>query len=227
MQYKSSKKILIDKRKLDTLLRLDCPKEIITDLIFENKLTLTGDSLIDDNLESLIDIKEFENWGGRRKGSGRPKKNQLENQDENQLENQDAIQDEDRDKDKDIEIDINKKIDYLTNPIINQVFNIYKTHCSNLTGLGKYYNRDVELKKQIGIYLEQTECNLDYFTRVCDIANRIKKIGSCKLDLKMVMNNHNGIYNGKYAEVDEDDDGYSSHDNSDWIRELEKKDGAL
>lgn len=112
MRYKKSKKILIDKRKLDTLLRLNCPKQILIDLIFENKLTLTGDSLIDDNLEALLEIKEFDNWGGSREGAGRKQKNQ----DENHLENQLEIQDEKHlkksrcfqvgDKDKDIDKDL-------------------------------------------------------------------------------------------------------------------------
>lgn len=117
MQYKTNIKLVIDKRKLETLLRLNCPKEILTDLIFEGKLTLTGDSLIDDNLESLMEIKEFNNWGGGREGAGRPKKiqvkNQVKNQDENQLEkdliffkcNQLADKDIDKDKDKDKDID--------------------------------------------------------------------------------------------------------------------------
>lgn len=70
MQYKSNTKILIDKRKFETLLRLNCPKQILIDLIFENKLSLTGDKLIDDNLESLIEEKEFRNWGGNRNPKG-------------------------------------------------------------------------------------------------------------------------------------------------------------
>lgn len=204
MRFKTTKKILIDKRKLDTLLRLNCPKKILMDLVLENKLTLTGDSLIDDNLESLIDIKEFENWGGCRKGSGRPKKNQLENQDENQLENQDANQvgdkDKDIDNDKDVDKDvINAKIDYYNNPIIEKVFEIYKSHCGNLIPLDRFYKRNIDLRKLVGSYLEQTESDLEYFTRVCDIANCIKKIGDTNVDLKTILRNHDGFYNGKYS----------------------------
>lgn len=105
MRYKTTKKILIDKMKLDILLRLNCPKDILIDLILYNKFTKTGDDLIDENLESLIDIKEFNNWGGKRPNSGRKNQveNQLENQDENHLENQDVNQDEDKDKDIDID----------------------------------------------------------------------------------------------------------------------------
>ena len=113
MQYKTTKKILIDKRKLDILLRLNCPKDVLYDVIIYNKITKTGDDLIDDNLESLIDIKEFSNWGGKRPNSGR--KNHLENQVENHLENQEVNQVVDKDKDIDKDNTTNKQIDTINN----------------------------------------------------------------------------------------------------------------
>lgn len=115
MQYKNSKKLLIDQRKLESLFRLGCPDKQIIDLLKTGTFESTGDSLIDDMLESLIDYRVFENWGGTRTGAGRKskksaKKNQLENQDDNQdekqLANQDAnhlacqVVDKDIDKDK-------------------------------------------------------------------------------------------------------------------------------
>lgn len=103
MQYKKNIKIVIDKRKLDLLIRLNCPKEIVFDAIVFNKITKVNDELIDDTLESLLDVKEFNNWGGRREGSGR--KNHLENQVENQLEKQDNNQVVDIDIDRDIDIE--------------------------------------------------------------------------------------------------------------------------
>ena len=216
MQYKKNIKIIIDKRKLDLLLRLNCPKKILYDAVINNKITKVGDELIDDTLESLIDVKEFSNWGGKRAGSGR--KNHLENHLENQKHNQVV----DKDIDKDIEIDKDIRIDYYSNPIIEQVFNIYKEHCTNLVNLDRFCKRNVELKKQIGLYLEQTESDLEYFARVCDIANSIKKIGSVNIDLKMILKNHDGFYNGKYQPIEEIDD-YTTHDDSDWLIELEKK----
>lgn len=127
MQYKKTIKILIDKRKLDILKRLNCPIENIIELILNNNLILTGDELIDENLETLIDYKEFENWGGKRKGSGRHKKNQLEIQDDNQLENQDINQVVDIDKDIDIDIDNNKN----NNKKIDIYINKYKVYFEN------------------------------------------------------------------------------------------------
>jgi len=114
MQYKRNYKILIDKRKLDTLIRLNCPKEILIDLILENKLTLTGDPLIDDNLESLLEIKEFKNWGGNRnpKGTNQYSLGQVDHQVDHQLDHgQDVGQvvDKDKDTDKDIDTHTNKK----------------------------------------------------------------------------------------------------------------------
>lgn len=112
MNFQKNTKISIDKRKLETLLRLGCQESIIWEYIKTGELKLTGDSLIDDNLETLIDIKVFDNWGGKRKGAGRKsqktlKKNQLEIQDDNQLENQDVIQVVDKDIDIDNNININ------------------------------------------------------------------------------------------------------------------------
>ena len=106
MRYKTNTKIIIDKRKLETLKRLNCPKEILIDLILENKLTLTGDSLIDDNLESLIEEKVFKNWGGNHNPKGN---NQYSLGQVDQLVDlgQDCGQVGDKDKDKDKDKDNN------------------------------------------------------------------------------------------------------------------------
>lgn len=98
MQYKNTKKIILDQRKLETLFRIGCPDNLIIELLKTGTFTPTGDSLIDDNLESLIDHKLFnnENWGGKRAGAGRPKNNQDKNQDEIQVEIQDRNQDTDK-----------------------------------------------------------------------------------------------------------------------------------
>lgn len=124
MQYKETKKIMIDQRKLETLFRIGCPDNLIIELLKTRTFTPTGDSLIDDNLESLLDYKYFVNngWGGKRNGAGRKsqktsKNNHLENQDENQVDNQDANQDIIKSVDKDIDID-NKKNKFNINSII-------------------------------------------------------------------------------------------------------------
>ena len=105
MQYQTNVKIVIDKRKLDTLIRLGVSDENLLSLLKTQRFEPTGDALIDEYLSTLVDVKEFSNWGGNRKNSGRkPKNNQLENQDDNQLENQDDcnLDDKDIDIDKDI-----------------------------------------------------------------------------------------------------------------------------
>ena len=101
MQYRSNTKLVIDKRKLDVLIRLNCPDEQLLQVIKTGQFTPTGDKLLDDTLECLVDIKEFDNWGGKRQGAGR-KKNQDENHLDNQLENQDANQVVDIDIDNNI-----------------------------------------------------------------------------------------------------------------------------
>ncbi|MBO7712295.1 MAG: hypothetical protein J6S85_01930 [Methanobrevibacter sp.] len=90
MQYKEATKIVIDKRKLEILIRLNCPDSVLLEILKTGTFTPTGDKLIDDTLECLIDIRCFDNWGGARNGAGRPRKNQ----DEFQVENQDEIQDD-------------------------------------------------------------------------------------------------------------------------------------
>lgn len=73
-------------------MRLGCPDDVLLKLLKTGEVTQTGDSLIDEYLESMVDIKEFSNWGGCRKNSGRKSKNnQLENQLEKQDDNQDSI----------------------------------------------------------------------------------------------------------------------------------------
>lgn len=208
MRYEKTVKIIIDKRKLDILIRLDCPKQNIIDLILENKLTFTGDKLIDENLETLIDIKEFHNWGGKRKGSGRPKNNQLENQDENQLENQDvnqlANQDinqvEDKDKDKDININnkTNNTIDIYCNKDFEKIFEMYKEYCNNLTPI-IFERRNKVILEKLRDFLEEINYDYDYFKKVCIKANSLKTICNMKIDFKMVINNHIGIMSDKYT----------------------------
>jgi len=101
MQYKNSQKIIIDKRKLDIILRFGNYDKQLLELIKTGTFTKTGDDLVDDTLDCLIDIKSFENWGGHREGAGRKPNNHLENQVDNQVENQDAIQVVDKDIDRD------------------------------------------------------------------------------------------------------------------------------
>lgn len=110
MQYKQNTKIIIDKRKLDILIRIGCPDDVLLNLIKTGSFEKTGDDLIDETLECLLDVKEFDNWGGCRKNAGRKRKknkvkeikiNHLENQDENQ------VVDKDIDIDKDIYINNN------------------------------------------------------------------------------------------------------------------------
>ena len=107
MQYKKNAKIIIDKRKFETLRRLNCPKEVIIDLIFDNVLNKTGDELIDDNLETLLEVKEFKNWGGNHNPKGNNQYtfgqvDQLVDQGQNGGQEIGQVVDKDRDRDRDI-----------------------------------------------------------------------------------------------------------------------------
>ena len=148
MIYKNNTKILIDKRKLETLLRLGCDEKIIWNYIKTGDLQATGDSLIDENLETLIDVKIFENWGGNRKGAGRKsqktlKKNQVEIQDENQVDNQL----ENQDINQVVDIDIYKDNNINNNNIDNNVVNIKKK------------------KREVFVKPEQWEVEEEYFVK--------------------------------------------------------------
>lgn len=96
-------KIIIDKQKLDILLRLNCPADVIVSAL-KGEDTTTGDSLTDEILQDFIKVKTFDNWGGVRTDAGRKpqktgKNNQVEFQVENQVDGQDV--------DKDIDINNN------------------------------------------------------------------------------------------------------------------------
>lgn len=97
MQYQTNVKIVIDKRKLDTLIRLGVPDSSLIELLKTGKATPTGDMLVDDYLETVMTIKSFSSeWGGKRQ------KKQDEKQDDRHL--------VDKDKDKDKGIDMNKGV---------------------------------------------------------------------------------------------------------------------
>ena len=131
MQYKSNTKIIIDKRKLDTLFRIGCPDNAIISLLKTGSFENTGDSLIDENLESLLDIKEFKNWGGKRDNSGR-KSNHLENQDEKQDAFQVVDKDKEKDKDKDKRLSMKK-------PTLQEVID-YCNERNNGVDANKWYD---------------------------------------------------------------------------------------
>jgi len=192
MQYKNTQKILIDKRKLDILLRLNCPKENIYEAIVNNKIIYTNDELIDDNLESLVDVKVFENWGGSRNGAGRKSsnnkkinqdENQLENQDENQDANQDVNQEPNQVVDIDIDIDKDNNIDNLFNNFYNKYPNkksktkalisfkkaLKKVSFEKLMDGLENYLKEIEIKKTEKQYIKHPatwlnqECWLDEY----------------------------------------------------------------
>ena len=155
MQYKSTKKIMLDQRKLETLFRIGCPDNLIIELLKTGKFVPTGDSLIDDNLETLIDHKIFNNtnWGGKREGAGRPKNNQDENQVEFQDENQDGFQDKNQDADKDMD-NINNN-------------NIYNTQDNNkLSGIKEEIKKETTKEKNNE---ENTFCNKNSEDRTLEI----------------------------------------------------------
>lgn len=115
MQYKEAKKIVIDKHKLDILIRLGCPDEQILSLIKTGKFDRTGDSLIDETLECLCDFKSFKNWGGNHNplGINGSKTTKKLGQVDGQVDHQDGCQVVDIDKEEELDIEIENKYDLL------------------------------------------------------------------------------------------------------------------
>ena len=96
-------KLIFDKRKLDTLIRLGVSDETLIELLKTGKASPTGDILIDDYLKTVLTVKSFSSeWGGKRQ----------KKQDEGHLEKQDEghLVDKDKDKDKDTRIVKNKGV---------------------------------------------------------------------------------------------------------------------
>jgi hypothetical protein len=173
MQYKKNIKIVIDKRKLDLLIRLNCPKDVIYNAIVYNTITKVGDELIDDTLEALIDVKEFNNWGGKREGSGR--KNHLENQVENHLENQESNQVVDKDRDIDID-NINLYGEYKNVYLTEEKLREYEAYClgkENAKERIEYLSQQIEQGKENGFNSKYPNA---HFVRLKQLFNSYKKL---------------------------------------------------
>lgn len=101
MQSKTTKKLIVDYNKLRSLFRFNCPENLIIQALKLEPIEPTGDELIDDILESLVDYKEFDNWGGSRPCAGRKPKNQDEKINLKIKMNKSSCVNQDVDKDKD------------------------------------------------------------------------------------------------------------------------------
>lgn len=107
MQFRTTKKLIIDEQKLNVLIRLGCPDDRLLSVIKTGKFEKTGDQIIDEILECFIDRKEFKNWGGNHnpKGINNCKKRKNRGQVDQQVDNQDEGQDIGQVVDKDIDKD--------------------------------------------------------------------------------------------------------------------------
>lgn len=90
-----------------------------------------------------------------------------------------------------------KQKDIFCNLDFEKCFNIYSEKCKNLIPLG-YVRRNRKVLEMLSEFLEEIEYNFDYFEVLCDKANELKTIVDTKIDFKMMINNHDGIINGKY-----------------------------
>lgn len=105
MQFRTTKKLIIDEQKLSVLIRLGCPDDRLLSVIKTGKFEKTGDKIIDEILECFVDRKEFKNWGGNHnpKGINGYNKKKKTGQVDNQVDMSRLGQDVDKDKDKDKE----------------------------------------------------------------------------------------------------------------------------
>lgn len=103
-------KLIFDKRKLDTLIRLGVPDSALLELLKTGVAPKTEDDLINDYLKSVLVVKKFKNtWGGKRDGSGKKQTNSNTSSFhlEKQLDCQVVDKDIDKYIDKYIDIEVN------------------------------------------------------------------------------------------------------------------------
>ena len=93
-------------------------------------------------------------------------------------------------------------IDPILNPNIQKCFDIYKQECKDLPELG-YEPRNKQLRERLADFLNETDCDIGYFREVCRRANKLRYIANKLIDFKSLLNNHIGIYNGKYEEKEQ------------------------
>ena len=189
MQYKEAKKIIIDKHKLEILIRLGCPDSNILSIIKTGKFEKTGDSLIDETLECLCDFKSFKNWGGNHNPLGingskiTKNRGQVDHQVDHQVDGQ--VVDKDKDKDKDKEEDIDKdNIYYLQFENFWSLYTPIKSREGNYVAKGnkqKCYKKFVNLMKE-GVKYETIIGNLEKYLQYC------RKNGYCSCGVEVYLN---------------------------------------
>ena len=156
MQYKDSPKIMIDERKLEILFRLGCPDAQIIELLKTKTFTPTGDKLIDDTLECLIDCKHFDNRGGNHNPSG---KNQYTKKESGQSGQNDRSKTRSKtgqttDKDIDIEPEYNNINNNIYNPGNNTQDNNKLSGISNNLSTTHASEEDRTLEIQFNTFWE-------------------------------------------------------------------------
>lgn len=135
-------------------------------------------------LKKTLEVKEFSsNLGGKRPGAGRKKQAQQE-QVTPIPENLEPIK---------------KKFDPFTNPLIDKCFDIYRQECPDLLKLG-FEPRTAKVREEVSTFLTEIDCDIGYFTELCQKANSLKEIVNKAIDFTMLIRNHIGIYNGKYKD---------------------------
>lgn len=136
-------------------------------------------------LKKTLEVKEFSsNLGGKRPGAGRKKQEQQEVKPI--PENLEPLK---------------KKIDPFTNPLIDKCFEVYKKECPDLLKLG-FEPRNAKIREEVSTFLTEIDADIGYFTELCRKANSLKHIVNKTIDFKMLINNHIGIFNGKYKDND-------------------------
>lgn len=162
MQFRTTKKIVIDEQKLTVLIRLGCPDDRLLSVIKTGKFEKTGDKIIDEILECLVDRKEFKNWGGNHnpKGINSCKKRKKGGQVDKQVDCQDGGQVVDKDIDIDIDKDKNKQYIELVNILRTNLEQKKNGRKINIKGWYDHIRKMVEVDK-IGV--DEIKKALDWY----------------------------------------------------------------
>lgn len=103
---------------------------------------------------------------------------------------------------------------------VNKVFDFYEKNCKSLVPL-KFEKRDLELRAAIKDFLIFIDFDFDYFSELCQKANKQVFLLDNKIDLKSLIKNHSRIYSGFFNKKTESSNHDEQRENR--IKELERK----
>ncbi|MCD7779841.1 MAG: DUF6291 domain-containing protein [Candidatus Gastranaerophilales bacterium] len=82
-------------------------------------------------------------------------------------------------------------------PEFEDYYRFYEELCPNLPRL-RFERRNTQIQELLARFIDEIDNDVGYFKSLCEKANKLKKICESQIDFKMLINNHIGIFNGRY-----------------------------